>query len=116
LKGNYVKMVHNGIEYADLQLIAEVYDAMKTMLQMNNEEIADTFEKWNEGELSSYLLKITSTILRKKDAESGGYILDHIRGTAGMKGTGRVSVKYAGEACLFHTLSQVFTPPSISGQ
>ena len=87
-------MVHNGIEYADLQLIAESYDVLKTLLKMNNEEIADTFDKWNKGELSSYLLKITSAILRKKDAETGGYILDHIRGTAGMKGTGRVSVKY----------------------
>ncbi len=86
--GHYVKMVHNGIEYGDMQMICEAYALMKNLLKMNNEEIADTFEKWNGGELDSYLIEITADIFRKKD-ESGKYIVDQILDTAGQKGTGK---------------------------
>lgn len=86
-------MVHNGIEYGDMQIIAECYDILKTALQMKNEEIADLFDQWDKGDLSCYLLEITSKILRKKDDETGdGYVIDYILDRSGMKGTGRVSV------------------------
>jgi len=64
--GHFVKMVHNGIEYGDMQLLAEAYQIMKCYLKMSNEEIADTFEEWNKGDLDSYLVEITRDILRKK--------------------------------------------------
>jgi 6-phosphogluconate dehydrogenase len=95
--GNYVKMVHNGIEYGDMQLIAEVYDAMVNILGMGNEEIADVFLEWNKGELSSYLIEITETILRKKDDKTGGYIVDYVLDKTGMKGTGAWTIKEAAE-------------------
>ena len=65
--GNYVKMVHNGIEYGDMQLIAEVYEVMKVCALLNNEEMAKKFEEWNASELESYLIEITAIILAKKD-------------------------------------------------
>ena len=65
--GHYVKMVHNGIEYADMQMIADTYFVMKNVLGMTAEEMADTWEMWNKGELSSYLVEITARILRKAD-------------------------------------------------
>lgn len=96
--GNYVKQVHNGIEYGDMQLIAEAYDVMKTVLQMNNEEMADVFDEWNEGELESYLISITSIILRKKDIETGeGYVLDYVLDKTGSKGTGKWTVQEGAE-------------------
>lgn len=85
--GHFVKMVHNGIEYGDMQLIAEAYHIMKDTLQMNNEEIADTFEEWNKGILDSYLIEITSTIFRKKEGDE--YVVDLILDSAGQKGTGK---------------------------
>lgn len=92
--GNYVKMVHNGIEYADMQLIAEVFDLMQHALGMTNEEIADTFDHWNKGELDSYLIEITSKILRKKDAETGiGHVVDYVMDKTGSKGTGKWTVQ-----------------------
>jgi 6-phosphogluconate dehydrogenase len=65
--GNYVKMVHNGIEYGDMQLIAEVYDIMRTILGLGNEEMASIFEEWNMTELDCYLIEITAKVLSKKD-------------------------------------------------
>eukprot|EP00529_Nitzschia_sp_RCC80_P003578 CAMPEP_0113477456 /NCGR_PEP_ID=MMETSP0014_2-20120614/20214_1 /TAXON_ID=2857 /ORGANISM="Nitzschia sp." /LENGTH=1047 /DNA_ID=CAMNT_0000370545 /DNA_START=30 /DNA_END=3173 /DNA_ORIENTATION=- /assembly_acc=CAM_ASM_000159 len=95
--GNYVKMVHNGIEYGDMQLIAEVYDVMKSILGMTNEEIADQFAKWNETELDSYLIEITEKCLRKKDDKTDGYVVDYILDKTGSKGTGRWTVQEAAE-------------------
>lgn len=94
--GHFVKMVHNGIEYADMQLIAEAYWVMKTMLGMDNAQVAETFAGWNEGGLRSYLIGITADILRHRE-KSGGYLIDKILDTAGQKGTGRWSVGSAME-------------------
>src|SRR5262249_22117960 len=67
--GHYVKMVHNGIEYGDMQLIAESYDILKNVGHLTNEELHETFTKWNEGELKSFLIEITSKIFAKKDPQ-----------------------------------------------
>jgi 6-phosphogluconate dehydrogenase len=96
--GNYVKQVHNGIEYGDMQLITEAYDVMSTVLGMTNEEMADVFDEWNKGELESYLIEITSIILRKKDSETGvGYVLDYVMDMTGAKGTGKWTVQEGAE-------------------
>ena len=89
--GHFVKMIHNGIEYGDMQLIAEAYWVMKNLIDLTNEEMADVFARWNEGKLRSYLIEITSNILRHKD-KSGGYLIDKILDAAGQKGTGKWSV------------------------
>jgi 6-phosphogluconate dehydrogenase len=89
--GHYVKMVHNGIEYGDMQLISESYYLMKEGLGMSNEEMHRAFAEWNEGELDSYLIEITRDILGTKD-EEGRYVLDLILDTAGQKGTGKWTV------------------------
>lgn len=86
--GHFVKMVHNGIEYGDIQLICECYSIMKNYLGMTNEEMHETFAEWNKGDLDSYLIEITRDILAKKD-EDGSYVLDNILDTAGQKGTGK---------------------------
>ena len=86
--GHFVKMVHNGIEYGDIQLICECYQIMKDILGMTNEEMHETFAEWNKGDLDSYLIEITRDILAKKD-EEGRYVLDYILDTAGQKGTGK---------------------------
>ena len=86
--GHFVKMVHNGIEYGDIQLICECYQIMKDILGMTNEEMHQTFAEWNKGDLDSYLVEITRDILAKKD-EDGKYVLDYILDTAGQKGTGK---------------------------
>jgi 6-phosphogluconate dehydrogenase len=86
--GHYVKMVHNGIEYGDMQLICEAYQLMKEGLKMSNQEMHDVFAEWNKGELDSYLIEITRDILAYKD-EKGEYVLDQILDTAGQKGTGK---------------------------
>ncbi len=94
--GHFVKMVHNGIEYGDMQLIAEAYSVMKEMSGMDNLTMAELFKTWNRGELQSYLIEITSKILSYK--ESGGeYLIDKILDTAGQKGTGKLSVYNAME-------------------
>ncbi|MCB0330801.1 MAG: NADP-dependent phosphogluconate dehydrogenase [Bdellovibrionales bacterium] len=93
--GHFVKMVHNGIEYADMQLIAEAYHIMKSVLQMSNEEMSDQFAAWNEGRLASYLMEITAQILRKRDCDADGYLVDAILDKAGQKGTGRWTVQEA---------------------
>ncbi len=86
--GHYVKMVHNGIEYADMELIAETYWMMKNGLRMGSDAIADTFETWNEGRLNSYLIEITAGILRARTAD-GTAVIDTILDSAGSKGTGK---------------------------
>ncbi|WP_316811663.1 decarboxylating NADP(+)-dependent phosphogluconate dehydrogenase [Pedobacter heparinus] len=86
--GHFVKMVHNGIEYGDMQLINETYHVMKDMLGMSAEEMQKVFEEWNKGELNSYLIEITSDILAFKD-QDGAPLIDKILDTAGQKGTGK---------------------------
>jgi 6-phosphogluconate dehydrogenase len=86
--GHYVKMVHNGIEYGDMQLISEAYHLMNEALGLSNDEMHEIFARWNEGELDSYLIEITRDILATKDDE-GTYVLDSILDTAGQKGTGK---------------------------
>ncbi|HEY8998914.1 MAG TPA: decarboxylating NADP(+)-dependent phosphogluconate dehydrogenase [Candidatus Saccharimonadales bacterium] len=94
--GHYVKMVHNGIEYGDMQLIAEAYDLMRTRLHFSAEQMAAEFKKWNEGELDSYLIEITADILAHKDTD-GAPLVDHILDAAGQKGTGKWTVINAAE-------------------
>ncbi|MFJ5762389.1 decarboxylating NADP(+)-dependent phosphogluconate dehydrogenase [Neobacillus sp. NPDC093182] len=87
--GHFVKMVHNGIEYADMQLIAEAYTFLRERLHLSVHEIADIFETWNQGELKSYLIEITAEILRKKDEVTGLPLIDVILDKTGQKGTGK---------------------------
>ncbi|WP_449599370.1 decarboxylating NADP(+)-dependent phosphogluconate dehydrogenase [Paenibacillus sp. Marseille-Q9583] len=87
--GHFVKMVHNGIEYADMQLIAEAYTFLRTRLGLSVNEIAVIFETWNQGELNSYLIQITAEILRKKDEITGLPLIDVILDKTGQKGTGK---------------------------
>src|SRR5881394_45933 len=89
--GHYVKMVHNGIEYGDMQLICEAYNLMKTGLGMNAEEMHKVFAEWQQGELNSYLIEITRDILAFKDTD-GQPLVDKILDTAGQKGTGKWTV------------------------
>src|SRR6266702_2828095 len=93
--GHYVKMVHNGIEYGDMQLICEAYAIMKDVLGMQAAELADTFTEWNKGELDSYLIDITSQIFRKIDPETGKPLVDVILDKAGQKGTGMWTLQSA---------------------
>src|SRR5213079_3709440 len=86
--GHYFKMVHNGIEYGDMQLICEAYAILKNVVGMNDKELAATFTEWNKGELDSYLIDITSQIFRKIDPETGKPLVDVILDKAGQKGTG----------------------------
>jgi len=87
--GHYVKMVHNGIEYGDMQLICEAYWMLKNALGLSNDELYDVFAEWNRGELDSYLIEITRDIFSVKDDETGGHLVDMILDTAGAKGTGK---------------------------
>ena len=93
--GHYVKMVHNGIEYGDMQLIAEAYDVMSRGLCMGAPEIGDVFAHWNEGPLSSFLIELTARVLEKKDVETGKPLVDVVLDKAGQKGTGRLTVQVA---------------------
>jgi 6-phosphogluconate dehydrogenase len=96
--GHYVKMVHNGIEYGDMQLIAEAYDLLKHQGGLGNEALADVFSEWNLGELQSFLIEITANILRKADPEiPGAALIDSILDAASMKGTGKWTVQEAAE-------------------
>ncbi|VFP79601.1 NADP-dependent phosphogluconate dehydrogenase [Candidatus Erwinia haradaeae] len=92
--GHYVKMVHNGIEYSDMQLIAESYALLKSGLQLNNQQLAQIFHDWNNGELNSYLIEITQYILNKKDKKDT-YLLDVILDEATQKGTGQWATQSA---------------------
>jgi 6-phosphogluconate dehydrogenase len=87
--GHYVKMVHNGIEYGDMQLICEAYFMLKHALGLSNDELYNVFAEWNRGELDSYLIEITRDIFSVKDGETGGFLVDRILDTAGAKGTGK---------------------------
>ena len=87
--GHYVKMVHNGIEYADIQLITEAYDLMRSVGGLEVAEIAKTFEGWNEGDLESFLIEITAKVLAKQDPQGDGPLIDVIVDQAEQKGTGR---------------------------
>jgi len=87
--GHYVKMIHNGIEYGDMQLICEAYWMLKHALGYSNKQIHHTFAEWNKGELDSYLIDITKDIFTVKDKETGKYLVDLILDTAGAKGTGK---------------------------
>lgn len=89
--GHYVKMVHNGIEYGDMELIAEAYHLLKTVGQLNNDELAEVFSGWNQGELESYLIEITADILKVKEGDQ--YLVDLILDKAGQKGTGKWTVE-----------------------
>lgn len=95
--GNYVKMVHNGIEYGDMQLISEAYDILKTAGGLTNEELAAVFTEWNKSELESFLVEITSIILAKKDDQGDGFLVDKIVDQTGSKGTGKWTVQQAAE-------------------
>jgi 6-phosphogluconate dehydrogenase len=87
--GHYVKMVHNGIEYGDMQLICEAYFMLKSALGLSNDDLYNVFAEWNKGELDSYLIEITRDIFSVKDKETGDYLVDRILDTAGAKGTGK---------------------------
>lgn len=87
--GHYVKMVHNGIEYGDMQLICEAYDLLKNVLDVSVEELHSIFSEWNKGELDSYLIEITTDIFSKYDPETGKPMVDVILDSAGQKGTGK---------------------------
>ncbi|WP_286795815.1 NADP-dependent phosphogluconate dehydrogenase, partial [Microbacterium sp. UBA3394] len=93
--GHFVKMVHNGIEYADMQLIAEAYDLIRRGTGKTPAEIADVFAEWNRGELESYLIEITAEVLRQVDADTGKPLVDVILDQAGAKGTGAWTVQTA---------------------
>lgn len=91
--GHYVKMVHNGIEYGDMQLIAEAYDVLKNGLGLSNQQLQETFAEWNRtDELNSYLIEITADIFKYVDPETGHHLVDLILDSAGQKGTGRWTV------------------------
>eukprot|EP00249_Psilotum_nudum_P015152 c25191_g1_i1 orf=311-1771(+) len=95
--GNFVKMVHNGIEYGDMQLIAEAYDVLKSVGGLTNQELATVFSNWNKGELESFLIEITADIFQVKDDKGEGELVDKILDKTGMKGTGRWTVQQAAE-------------------
>lgn len=115
--GHFVKMVHNGIEYGDMQLICEAYDIMKTTLNMQQDEIANIFKEWNKSELDSFLIEITADILAYKD-ESGEFLLPKIKDAAGQKGTGKwtaiesldygIPLTLIGESVFARCLSSLF--------
>ncbi|MEM9703245.1 MAG: decarboxylating NADP(+)-dependent phosphogluconate dehydrogenase, partial [Planctomycetota bacterium] len=93
--GHYVKMVHNGIEYGDMQLICEAYFLMKEALGLSNEELYDVFADWNRGDLASYLIEITRDIFSAKDEETGQDLVDVILDVAKQKGTGKWMAQHA---------------------
>ncbi|KAK6154958.1 hypothetical protein DH2020_009206 [Rehmannia glutinosa] len=95
--GNFVKMIHNGIEYGDMQLIAEAYDVLKSVGKLSNEELKKVFSEWNKGELQSFLIEITADIFGIKDDKGDGYLVDKVLDKTGMKGTGKWTVQQAAE-------------------
>ena len=90
--GHFIKMLHNGIEYADMQMIAEAYGVMRTAWGMSAPDIAEVFDEWGTGPLNSYLVEIAAEVARAEDPETGKPMLDMILDRAGQKGTGRWSV------------------------
>jgi 6-phosphogluconate dehydrogenase len=95
--GHFVKMIHNGIEYGDMQLIAEAYDLLKRVVGLSNTELAEVFQKWNQGILSSFLIEITAKIFSVMDPETKKPLVDLILDQAGQKGTGKWTVQIAME-------------------
>jgi 6-phosphogluconate dehydrogenase len=95
--GHFVKMVHNGIEYGDMQLIAETALLLRRGLGLDGAQVADTFARWNTGDLSSFLIEITAEIFRVKDVKTGGLLVDSVLDKAGQKGTGKWTVIAAAE-------------------
>ncbi|KAL6191955.1 hypothetical protein ACLB2K_038344 [Fragaria x ananassa] len=95
--GNFVKMVHNGIEYGDMQLISEAYDVLKNIGGLSNSELAQIFDEWNRGELESFLVEITADIFKVKDDLADGFLVDKLLDKTGMKGTGKWTVQQAAE-------------------
>lgn len=95
--GHYVKMVHNGIEYAIMQLITEAYDLLRKGANLNNDQLYEVFKKWNEGEMNSFLIEITRDIFLQKDDFTGGFLVDQILDKAGAKGTGKWTSEQAME-------------------
>ncbi|OWM78249.1 hypothetical protein CDL15_Pgr015068 [Punica granatum] len=95
--GNFVKMVHNGIEYGDMQLIAEAYDVLKSVGKLSNEELKNVFSEWNKEELLSFLIEITADIFGIKDDKGEGYLVDKVLDKTGMKGTGKWTVQQAAD-------------------
>ncbi|HEV8657790.1 MAG TPA: NADP-dependent phosphogluconate dehydrogenase [Thermoanaerobaculia bacterium] len=93
--GHFVKMVHNGIEYGDMQLIAEAYELLRRGLGMKASELADVFDQWNRGTLESFLIEITAKIFRVKDDETGAPLVDKVLDKAGQKGTGKWTAQVA---------------------
>lgn len=93
--GHFVKMVHNGIEYGDMQLIAEAYDILRNVLGLNADQLAEIFAEWNTGLLDSYLIEITAKVFRVKDKETGKPLVDLILDKAGQKGTGKWTAQNA---------------------
>ncbi len=93
--GHFVKMVHNGIEYGDMQLIAEAYEMLRRGLKAGPEELAEIFDGWNKGPLESFLIEITAHIFRVKDEETGGPLVDKVLDKAGQKGTGKWTAQVA---------------------
>ncbi|MCA9292659.1 MAG: NADP-dependent phosphogluconate dehydrogenase [Phycisphaerales bacterium] len=87
--GHFVKMVHNGIEYADMQMICEAYDLMRHLAQLQPSECAEVFARWNKGDLDSFLIEITADILRQRDPSTGSPFVDVVLDAAGQKGTGK---------------------------
>jgi 6-phosphogluconate dehydrogenase len=113
--GHFVKMVHNGIEYADMQLICEAYDLMKTGMGMQNSEIGDVFAKWNNGPLESYLIEITADILKQRDIETDKPLVDLILDKAGQKGTGVwTAISSLETGCPTPTIAQAVYARSLS--
>ena len=93
--GHFVKMVHNGIEYGDMQLIAEVYDVLRRGLGYDAARIAETFDRWNQGALDSFLLELSARVLRVRDGKTGAPLVDKVLDVAGQKGTGKWSAQIA---------------------
>ena len=115
--GHFVKMVHNGIEYADMQLIAEVYGVMRDGFQMSANQIADVFQEWRSSELSSYLIDITTAILRKKDAQTDSSLVDFVLDQAEQKGTGKWTVQVAADlGVAIPAIDAAIAARNISGQ
>jgi 6-phosphogluconate dehydrogenase len=98
--GHFVKMVHNGIEYGDMQLLAEAYDLMRRGLGLSVDQTAEIFDKWNKGVLSSFLVEITSKILTVKDQDTNKYLIDLILDVAGQKGTGKWTAEIADDLAI----------------
>jgi 6-phosphogluconate dehydrogenase len=93
--GHFVKMVHNGIEYGDMQLIAEAYDLLKNVGGLNNAQMKEVFTEWNAGELQSFLIEVTMKVIDFKDPKGQGALVENIRDVVGMKGTGTWTIKAA---------------------